>query len=145
MPQPSKNPIRETVRIVQTDRAEQIEGAREGQPSLFTCPDCGGVLWQVDEPDMVQFRCHVGHIIAGEHLFMEQQNAAEDALWTAIRILEDQSVLGRQLSRFAAKENDSEAARRYEAQAQAAGRKHRTLLQIAETGDEEIIEPTVPD
>jgi two-component system chemotaxis response regulator CheB len=137
MPQSNKDPIRDSVESVKSDRVRQIEGAREGRPSLFTCPECGGVLWQVKEPELVQFRCHVGHIVSGEHLLVEQGNAAEDALWTAIRTLEDRSVLGRQLSRFAAKLNDTASAARYGRQAERAEKRFRTLLKIAETGDEE--------
>src|SRR4051794_3896771 len=45
MQNPPKNPIRDAVEAVGRDRAAQIEGARPGLPSLFTCPECGGTLW----------------------------------------------------------------------------------------------------
>lgn len=33
---------------------------RIGQRSAFTCPDCAGVMWEIDEGDLVRFRCHIG-------------------------------------------------------------------------------------
>jgi two-component system chemotaxis response regulator CheB len=36
-------------------------GERDGPPSPFTCPDCGGTLWEIKEPGLVRYRCHVGH------------------------------------------------------------------------------------
>src|SRR5262249_13975549 len=33
---------------------------REGRPSPFACPDCHGVLWELEEGKLLQFRCRVG-------------------------------------------------------------------------------------
>jgi two-component system chemotaxis response regulator CheB len=32
-----------------------------GSSSLFTCPDCGDVLFELDDKRPVRFRCHTGH------------------------------------------------------------------------------------
>lgn len=117
---PVPDPIREAVEIVEQDRAAEIAGERRGQPSLFTCPDCGGTLWQVDEPELITFRRHVGHILSGEWLFQAQTTAVENALWTAARTLVDKAVLGRQLARKARDLGQEEAAARFERQARAA-------------------------
>ena len=36
---------------------------RIGARSAFTCPDCGGTMWEIDEGNLVRFRCHVGHAL----------------------------------------------------------------------------------
>jgi two-component system chemotaxis response regulator CheB len=111
------DPVGDAVRAVEKDQTDQIEGRRRGRPSLFVCPDCGGALWQLDEPELVLFRCHVGHIVSGTHLFRQQADAAENALWLAIRTLEDRAVLGRQLARFARNKSDLAAAQTFERRA----------------------------
>src|SRR5207248_2272867 len=37
------------------------EDDRPGTPSAFSCPDCGGVLWEIDDENYPRFRCRVGH------------------------------------------------------------------------------------
>lgn len=132
---PVPDPIREVIEIVEQDRAAQIAGERRGRPSLFTCPDCGGTLWQVDEPDLISFRCHVGHILSGEWLFQAQTTAVENALWTAARTLEDKALLGRQLARKARELGQYEAAARFEQQARAADEKCAEVRRLVERAE----------
>lgn len=55
------------------------------QPVPLTCPDCGGTLSQVDD----HFRCHTGHAYSPEHLLVRQDKSLEEAIWAAIRVLEE--------------------------------------------------------
>src|SRR5205085_2745364 len=32
-----------------------------GNASQFTCPDCGGVLWQIKDSKIRRYRCYTGH------------------------------------------------------------------------------------
>ena len=41
--------------------AIQDEDRHPGQPSGFGCPDCGGTLWELQEGELIRFRCRVGH------------------------------------------------------------------------------------
>ena len=54
----------------------QVENGHRGKVSVFTCPECGGALWQVDETGLIRFRCHVGHAYNGESLLAEQTEAS---------------------------------------------------------------------
>ena len=112
-------PIQEAAATVAQNQTQQIAGARLGQVALFTCPECGGTLWQVDNPDVVQFRCHVGHVLSGLTLLQLQAQQVEDSLWRAVRTLTDQSVLARQLAE-AGRRRGGEDADALEAQARAA-------------------------
>jgi two-component system chemotaxis response regulator CheB len=106
--------------VVDADMAEQIRNERRGQVSVFTCPECGGSLWQVDENDLVRFRCHVGHAYNGEALLADQAQALEAALWTAVRTFKERNLLARQLADRERAKGDARAAQRFEEQAEQA-------------------------
>jgi len=71
---------------------------RPGQPSVFTCPECHGTLWEMKENDLLRFRCRVGHAYSVETLAGGQQDNLEVALWTALRILEERLTLSHRLA-----------------------------------------------
>jgi two-component system chemotaxis response regulator CheB len=74
---------------------------RPGQPSPFACPECGGVLWERDDGELLTFRCRVGHAYSPDTLLAHQTKALETALWTALRALEERaSLLKRMIQRF---------------------------------------------
>jgi two-component system chemotaxis response regulator CheB len=85
------------VKVVE-DMTAQAAGARRGELSVYSCPECGGTLWQVDEPNLLRFRCHVGHSYYGESLLLEKSHALEAALWTAVRTFKEKAVLARQMA-----------------------------------------------
>jgi two-component system, chemotaxis family, protein-glutamate methylesterase/glutaminase len=69
-----------------------------GHVSAFSCPDCGGVLWELKDGEFVRFRCRVGHAWTGEGLVAKQSDILDDALWTALRALEESVSLLRQVA-----------------------------------------------
>ena len=86
--------------LVERDLKAQVEGQRSGQTAIYSCPECGGTLWQVDEQKMVQqFRCHVGHAYAPDALLNGISNNMENALWTAVRALVERATLNRQIAK----------------------------------------------
>lgn len=91
---------------------------RPGKPSPFGCPDCGGVLWELDEGDLTRFRCRTGHAYAAKSLLAKQSEAVEEALWKALRALEEKAVLGSRLAIRARERNQTISAQRFEQQAQ---------------------------
>jgi two-component system chemotaxis response regulator CheB len=72
-----------------------------GSPSGLTCPECGGALWEIQDGELIRYRCHVGHQLSIEGLDAEQQNAVENALWSAIRVLEEHADLRNRMARRA--------------------------------------------
>jgi two-component system chemotaxis response regulator CheB len=64
-----------------------------GNPSTFTCPDCGGSLWQITGAAAQRFVCHTGHAFTLESLRRTQSLATDEALWSAIRALQEKRVL----------------------------------------------------
>jgi two-component system chemotaxis response regulator CheB len=123
------DPIEKAVRTVDETMDSQARDERRGQVAPFTCPECGGSLWQVDEPRLVQFRCHVGHAYNGEALLAEQTDALEAALWSAVRTFREKSVLGRQLANTERRKGDAAAAARFEEQAAQAARYAKLIVE----------------
>ncbi|WP_434416010.1 chemotaxis protein CheB [Nannocystis pusilla] len=83
------------------DTAETGRALQQSQPvgarSPYTCPECGGALWELAEHDkLLKFRCHVGHGFTAEALLAEQGAKLEGALWGALRALEENAALYRQ-------------------------------------------------
>jgi two-component system chemotaxis response regulator CheB len=74
------------------------QGRPVGRPSTFSCPDCGGVLWESEQGELLHFRCHVGHAFSEESLLAKQSDELEGALWTALRALEEKADLARRLA-----------------------------------------------
>jgi two-component system chemotaxis response regulator CheB len=78
---------------------DQVLGVRAGKETIYTCPDCGGILWQSGQDNLPGFRCYQGHSYEGERLLSEKSEALEDALWSATRALVERATLNRQLAR----------------------------------------------
>jgi len=77
------------------------DGTPLGTPSTYGCPDCHGVLNEVHDGGTVRFRCRTGHAWTAESLLAEQGVQVEDALWTALRILEERVQMSHQLAEVA--------------------------------------------
>jgi two-component system chemotaxis response regulator CheB len=69
-----------------------------GEPSPYACPECNGVLWERQEGDMLQFRCRVGHAYTAANLAADQALGVENALWAALRALEESASLNTRMA-----------------------------------------------
>ncbi len=84
--------------VIAEDFVEQANDGRPEETTLFTCPDCGGVLWQGGEGPVLRFRCHVGHAFAPEVLLSQKSEELETALWSSLRLLKEKATLTLQLA-----------------------------------------------
>ncbi|TMK87352.1 MAG: chemotaxis protein CheB [Actinobacteria bacterium] len=112
------------VRVQQAEHDDEQPGdasaaAQRGDPSEFTCPECGGTLWEQQEGDLLRFRCRVGHAYSTESLLADQREALEAALWGAVVALEERADLA---NRLAGRMEDR-------------GRAHRAGRYVREAGD----------
>jgi two-component system, chemotaxis family, protein-glutamate methylesterase/glutaminase len=89
----------------------------EANGTRFTCPDCGGVLFEQQEGGLTRFRCSVGHVFSMQSLAVEQARHLEGAMWTAVRALEDRAELLQQMARSSDRTRRPRSARAFEAQA----------------------------
>ena len=87
---------------------------RVGQPSPFACPDCGGVLWEIEQNGFLRFRCRVGHALTAKYLGAEQRHAIETAPWEGLRALEESASLYRRMAGRATQSRHPLPARQFE-------------------------------
>lgn len=106
--------------------AIETEAERPGKPSSFACPDCGGTLWEYNETQMLRFRCRTGHAFSAETLLAEKSDALEEALWSALRALEEKSSLAQRMAQRLRDRNSYLSAQRLEEDAKES--KHRAAL-----------------
>ncbi|HEU4708869.1 MAG TPA: chemotaxis protein CheB [Methylophilaceae bacterium] len=99
-----------------------------GKPSRLTCPECNGVLWEVNAPEMLRFRCHTGHAFSAGALDLAQNEQLEEAIWFAIRALHEKRRLLDRLAQSAREGEREHAAREYEKSA-ALSLQHAARLQ----------------
>jgi two-component system chemotaxis response regulator CheB len=145
------DPLEQIPEAMAADMAAQMRGERRGGVTVFTCPECGGSLWQSPEGGLLQFRCHVGHAYGGEGLLAEQAEALEAALWTAVRSFKEKAILARQLAVQERQGGRVDSATRFEDQADQAERYGDLILKHILHGETGSVKPppepavTAPD
>jgi two-component system chemotaxis response regulator CheB len=85
----------------------------EPPASPYACPSCGGVLYERAPPE--QFLCRLGHRFAPAALHAGQETVIEEALWTALRTLEESASLAARLRDRAAARGQEHLEQRFEA------------------------------
>ncbi|MEB3214700.1 MAG: chemotaxis protein CheB [Nostocales cyanobacterium 94392] len=117
----SDNPVSHEMQIetdlVDMDSFTLNNDDRAGKPSTFGCPDCGGTLWELEQENLLRFRCRIGHAYSFENLLAKQSDALEDALWVALRALEEKASLTKRMGKRMRDHNQILAAERMEEQA----------------------------
>ncbi len=96
------------------------DSARPGHPSKYSCPACGGVLWELQDGHLIRFRCRVGHAYSAETLLNDQANGLETALWAALKTLEERIDLTRHMAKRAREQGRDVSAEQFERQAREA-------------------------
>jgi two-component system chemotaxis response regulator CheB len=101
----NSTPHRDGDLITETDMAENGSpstlSAQPGQPVALSCPDCTGGMNLVEIGAAVHYTCHVGHVWSPQTLIAAQQDKIEQALWTAVSILDEQAGIHDGLARRA--------------------------------------------
>jgi two-component system, chemotaxis family, protein-glutamate methylesterase/glutaminase len=151
---PGEEPVDELERevgITALDDDFHQETARYGRPSRYSCPECGGVLWDVTGKGPFRFRCEVGHAHSAASLGEAQTEVVEAAMWAALRALEDKADLARKRSAKATERGVATYAAGFSVQEEAAEQHAaalRALLRLdgrtgirPRTGQEEASEP----
>ena len=131
---PVPEDMEEEVKYVEMnlDNAVFSTNERVGKPSAFSCPECGGVLWELQDQDLLRFRCRVGHAFSVESVEAAQVEQLEDALWTALKTLEENASLSRRMAKRASERGQKSLVRLYEERVRGAEQRARLIQQVFE-------------
>jgi two-component system, chemotaxis family, protein-glutamate methylesterase/glutaminase len=91
-------PDSEEHHLIQNEFRKYENGAVKNQSSVLTCPECGGVLWELRAGELIHYRCHIGHDYSPEALLTSQDSEIENAFWSAIRVLVEKAALSNRLA-----------------------------------------------
>jgi len=65
----------------------------------YSCPSCGGSLWEAPGEHQLRFRCRIGHAFGAESLIFEQFQSLDASLAAALRALRERADLARRVGR----------------------------------------------
>ena len=109
--------LEKETQIAEFDMNAIEDDNRPGVPSQFACPDCGGVLGELNGEEILRFRCRVGHAYTADSLSAEQNEEVESALWAAMRALEEGASLAKRLAERAEGNKQNRVMRRFQQRA----------------------------
>jgi two-component system chemotaxis response regulator CheB len=115
-----------------------LESDRAGAPSGYACPECHGVLWEVNEGEVLRFRCRVGHAYSVETLLAEQGSGMDAALWTAYRALEERAALTERMAERMRERSQPSLALRYAEQTAEARARAELIRRVLMMGREDV-------
>ncbi|HEY7352989.1 MAG TPA: chemotaxis protein CheB [Terriglobales bacterium] len=127
--------IEEKVQIISNGKKNM-----ESTGQVYSCPECGGVLEEKQEGELVRFRCRVGHLYSPDSLMADQSVATERALWAAIRSLEEQAEFSERLEKSSHQKKHTRLARRFGEKAKTSRDDAAVLRGLLEKTAEEVLE-----
>ena len=125
---------------VEMDRGTSDPETWGAVPSQFTCPECHGSLWELKDGQLVRYRCRTGHAFSPETLASEQTHQIEEALFTALRALEENAVLLRGLAERAADRGQDRSAQRFFSNAEGVEARARVIRDALNRGGPAVSE-----
>jgi two-component system chemotaxis response regulator CheB len=112
-----------------------LENVEEiGTRTTYTCPSCNGSIWQIDNEEPLRFRCHVGHSFTADIFLAEQTQNLENALWSAVRVMEEKVTFLRQMTERMKNQNLHNAVRSYEEYARNLDKEVSVIRQLILSG-----------
>ncbi len=117
----SAYPVTEEIEV-ESKIAEQEMNTQEflknveaiGTRTTYTCPECNGSIWQIGKEAPLRFRCHIGHSFTANIFLSEQTQNIENALWSAVRAMEEKVTFSRQMAERMGSYKLQKAAEKYE-------------------------------
>jgi two-component system chemotaxis response regulator CheB len=107
-----------------------------GELSPFTCPECHGVLTQLEEGSIVRFRCHTGHAHSANTLLNATSEEVEERLADAIRALDETVMMLNAMGERFAKTGNTRAAEQCFDKAREAHARSQPIREAASGGEE---------
>ena len=70
---------------------------RLDQPTGFACPECGGAAESQTTGTLLQYRCHIGHVLTAETMLAAQFTVLETKLAACLAALNERAEVCRQM------------------------------------------------
>lgn len=107
-PSPAPASMKYELEVARSGNFNMDEMDRIGRRSVLACPDCHGVMWELDETDLVRYRCHVGHAHTEDTMSLALEDNLRRALGSALRALDERVALADKLQRQASQRGHPE-------------------------------------
>ncbi len=138
----ASEPVQAIVEVAPRNMTSEVRMAAQNDTSMeeldalghrvpFTCPECGGALWEL-EGGGPRFRCHVGHAYSLRTLANEQAARVEAALWAGLRKLEEAERLAQRMETHARALGNERSASYHADMARASAAHAETLRTVLE-------------
>jgi two-component system chemotaxis response regulator CheB len=135
---PVPKDVTNEVKLAAMDKNILNEHEHVGTPSVFSCPGCGGVLWEIQDDNLLRFRCRVGHAYTAETMLAQQDETLEDALWVALKTLEESASLTHRMLQQAHQQEHEWLARNLEDKLRRNEQHIRTLMNVLQKNGKSI-------
>lgn len=101
-------------------------------PTTITCPECHGVINEIQMESGTRYECQVGHSFTIHGLLNAQGDELERALWAAVRSLEEGAELSSRLAKRSKTAERQHAARLYQENASRRSQHAKILRDLLE-------------
>lgn len=108
-----ENRLSTEVKIAEQESAFDMDILKKSDLSPMTCPECHGVMVQIQEGSILRYRCHTGYGFTAGSLLSGIKHALEESLWNAIQALEEIILLAEKAAQTLKDRRNPEAAQAY--------------------------------
>lgn len=107
-----------------------------GELTPYSCPECHGVLSKLQNGHIVRYRCHTGHAYSVDALMTTITEKIEDALYSAIRGMDESVLLLTHMGDHYAEANEPKLAAVYFKKAKEAEERAKLVRKAALTNEQ---------
>ena len=119
---------------MEVEGEDMSENYRLDRPTALTCPECGGALARQQDSSLLQFRCHIGHVMTAEVLASNQLEKLRSDLSAVLRSLNERVGLCQDIGAKKAAGGESDVAQVWERAADEAEHREKGVSQLVEAG-----------
>ncbi|RVD69782.1 MAG: chemotaxis protein CheB [Mesorhizobium sp.] len=95
---PAPSSVRLEAAVAAQEHSTMKKEDRLGELSVFTCPECHGPLWEIEDGDMLRYRCHTGHAFTADAMMEAQAVEADEILWSLLRSHQQRAEFTRRMA-----------------------------------------------
>jgi two-component system chemotaxis response regulator CheB len=123
--------IRVEAAIAAQELASMAIEDKLGTLSPFTCPECHGALWEIDDGSMLRYRCHVGHAYSADAIVAAGSVEIDKMMEQLLRTHRERAALVRHMAKQERGLRNDSLARQLEARAKGYDEDAELVRQLA--------------